>query len=321
MKGLHSRPLFTTEYEDARQFRPDSGSVYVFGTGVEDRGDHVSDWRGEAGDVVFLELTEEGRSAIKVADDGDGSVLLRNRDRLAAIFAPYQARPLYIDITGLSHHVWVPLVRVAVEMGFELRVVYVEPRDYSYSRSPRENDLFDLSERTLGISPLPLFASLAEPDEDKVCFIPLLGFEGGRLAHLTEEVQPLGGQIHPIIGIPGFRAEYPFFTFQANIITLRDTQAYRNVRFARANCPFSLAYTLDDVFAAYPDGHFFKIGLVGTKPHALGAVLRALSSKRPIELVYDHAKRQRKRSVGKAHCHVYAVSDFLNDNGADLAGG
>jgi hypothetical protein len=321
MLGVRNRPLFTTEYDDARRFRPDAGSVYVFGTGVEDRGSHVFEWRDAADDIVFLELVESGRSAIEVANGDVGPVLLRSRDRLTAILEPHLARLLYLDITGLSHHVWIPLVRVAVEMGFELRVVYVEPRDYSYSRSPRENDLFDLSERTLGISPLPLFASLAEPDEDKVCFIPLLGFEGGRLAHLTEEVQPLGGQIHPVIGIPGFRAEYPFFAYQANIITLRDTQAYRNVRYARANCPFSLAYTLDDVFAGYPDDHFFKIGLVGTKPHALGAVLRALSSKRTIELVYDHAKRQPKRSVGKAHCHVYAVSEFLNDHGGENADG
>ncbi len=317
MLALRNRALFTTEYEDPQRFRPEPGSLYVFGTGVEDRGGHVFEWRQSAPDTIFLQLKESGRSAITIANDDEDQILLRSRDRLAAMLAPHRDRLLYLDITGLSHHVWIPLVRVAVEMRIELRVVYVEPRDYSYSRSPRENDLFDLSERTLGIAPLPLFASLAEPDEDKVCFIPLLGFEGGRLAHLTEEVQPHGGQIHPIIGIPGFRAEYPFFTFQSNIITLRGTQAYRNVRYARANCPFSLAYTLDDVFAAYPDGHFFKIGLIGTKPHALGAVIRALSSDRPIELVYDHAKRQPKRSVGKAHCHVYSVSEFLNDNGPD----
>ena len=109
MLGVSSRPLFTTEYEDARQFRPEAGSVYVFGTGVEDRGGHVFEWQNAADDIVFLELTESGRSAVAVANDDGDPVLLRNRDRLAAILAPHLARLLYLDITGLSHHVWVPL--------------------------------------------------------------------------------------------------------------------------------------------------------------------------------------------------------------------
>ena len=108
------------------------------------------------------------------------------------------------------------------------------------------------------------------------------------------------------MGVPGFRPEYPFHTFLGNRIPLIQNGAWRNVRFAIANCPFSLFYVLQDIAADFPHD-LLKIAPIGTKPHALGAVLFSLSSSKPVELVYDHPIRKSARTMGAARLLVYHV--------------
>jgi hypothetical protein len=94
--------------------------------------------------------------------------------------------------------------------------VYVEPGDYRFSASPTDVTLFDLSEKIEGISPLPGFVTLSSRPGPEALFVPLLGFEGARLAFMLEAVQPKRENIVPIIGVPGFRPEYPFYTYLGN---------------------------------------------------------------------------------------------------------
>ena len=169
----------------------------------------------------------------------------------------------------------------------------------------------DLSEKIEGIAPIAaLFTTLADIQSERVCFVPLLGFEGTRFAYMIEQVEPPGGKIVPIVGVPGFQVEYPFYTYLGNQPQLEATKAWKYIRYARANCPFSLFYVLEDVLKAYPHDHI-KIAPIGTKPHALGAVLLCVASARTIELVYDHPRRKKQRTTGAAHLLEYALSEFL----------
>jgi hypothetical protein len=190
----------------------------------------------------------------------------------------------------------------------EVSVVYVEPFDYKPSAIPTEGTIFDLSERIQGISPLPGFISLIERRPEKTCLVPMLGFEGARFAHVLEQVQPLGEKVVPIVGVPGFKPQYPFHAYLGNRTALSDSQSWRNVRFAAANCPFSLFYLLKEIHAEY-EHHTLKLAPIGTKPHALGAVLYAISGERPgpVELVYDHPIRKRGRTKGTSRLLVYDV--------------
>jgi hypothetical protein len=232
---------------------------------------------------------------------------LRSEKQLAAFWADAARRALFLDITGLAHHVWAPLLKAALATGRQVSVVYTEPFDYTFSKAPTEGEIFDLSERITGVAPIPGFTSLVDEGEDEFCFIPLLGFEGTRFAYLLEKVQPSGGKIVPIVGVPGFRPEYPFHTYQGNTLPLRQTAAWKNVRFAIANCPFSALYALEDVASEHPLD-LLKIAPIGTKPHALGAVLFALTTRRRVELIYDHPIRKATRTSGRNRLHVYHVS-------------
>jgi hypothetical protein len=54
---------------------------------------------------------------------------------------------VYLDITGLEHSVWAPLLKSALSLGLHVFCVYLEPEAYRFSRSPREGDIFDLALR------------------------------------------------------------------------------------------------------------------------------------------------------------------------------
>jgi hypothetical protein len=308
MADIREQPVLTTA-TTVDAFIPERNSTYVFGSSGEERSAHSAAWESRTQGVQFVRVVDQGRSEFFADSGTETRFLLRSRDQLASFWKSTASETVYLDITGLSHHVWAPLLRSALAAKRRVIGVYVEPGDYRPSATPTEGEIFDLSERIEGIAPIPGFASLAEMSDAESCFIPLLGFEGTRLSYLLETVQPQGNKVVPIIGVPGFRPEYPFYTYQGNRGPLLSTRAWRNVRFAQANCPFSLFYTLREVAALYPR-ETLKIAPIGTKPHALGAVLFALASSRPVELVYDHPIRKATRTAGTSRLLLYELAVF-----------
>jgi hypothetical protein len=309
--SLRNRPLPTEIVEKAADFRPTSGAAYVFGRSIEDRSGHVEEWRAAASDVSMISLDEFTASGFRyTASSHEQRVSLRSERALGEFWSSVKADVWYLDITGLPHHVWAPLLRAGLQSGGTLRAVYAEPVEYRFQASPTPSDIFDLSERIQGVAPIPGFVSLTdERDEAAAVFVPLLGFEGARFSYLLEQVQPPGDKVVPVVGVPGFRPEYPFYTYQGNRQALWDSGAWKNARFAIANCPFSLYYQLEDIVRDY-SGDRLKIAPIGTKPHALGAVLFVVSSSDPVELVYDHPIRKAKRTEGAARVLIYHVSRF-----------
>ncbi|MBL7176056.1 MAG: hypothetical protein ISS66_09565 [Desulfobacteraceae bacterium] len=262
MGTIRDRPLFTDTYANFDDFSIENENTYVFGTSVEERSSHIEKWKGKIGNVIFVSIFNQESNSISVEIEGNVKILaLRSGEQLRNMWNDLKYKTVYLDITGLSHHIWAPLLKASLTTCTQVMVVYVEPGDYRFSAAPKEGEIFDLSERITGISPIPGFVSLKEPKEE-VCFVPLLGFEGTRFAYLIEQVQPPGERILPIIGVPGFRPEYPFFAYHGNQQPLIRSHAWQNVRFAIANCPFSLYYILEDIATDYP-GHFIKIAPIG----------------------------------------------------------
>jgi hypothetical protein len=127
------------------------------------------------------------------------------------------------------------------------------------------------------------------------------------VAFAIEGVQPPLSKIVPIIGVPGFRPEYPFHTYLGNRTILSKGGVWKRARYATANCPFSAFYKLEEIAADYP-GHLMKVAPIGTRPHALGAVLFALSRDRDVELVYDYPIPNPNRTAGVGTILVYEIS-------------
>jgi hypothetical protein len=305
---MHERPIFTQTFAAVDKFLPTRHSVYVSGRSVESRSEHIDGWRAKATEVTFVDIVEnEDKSSIRAVMSGEArDVALRSSAQIDALWEWVRRPTLYLDITGLRHHVWAPLLNGALRSRSRVVATYVEPHDYRPSLTPTEHEIYDLSERIEGISPLPGFARLRDTG-DHTCFVPLLGFEGTRVAYLIGQLEPPGEKTVPVVGVPGFRLEYPFATYLGNRRPLLDTQAWKAIRYAAANCPFDLFYVLQEIAAAYP-GHTLRIAPIGTKPHALGGVLFAIANPGSVELVYDHPIRKARRTEGTARVLAYHVS-------------
>ena len=50
---------------------------------------------------------------------------------------------------------------------------------------------------------------------------------------------------------------------------------------------------------------YMNIAMVGTKPHALGAVVFALDNEESTELIFDHPVKKPGRSSGVGTMHIY----------------
>jgi len=304
MRELKREPILTDTYQSVNLFAPAPGSAYVYRVSNEDRSGHADHWRQSCNDVQFIEVTSESVSGFQVAGVEE-EFFLRSTASLYRLLTPLgTGRVLYIDITGLTHPTWAALIRAAIAARIEVRVVYVEPYRYKRSAAPLEGQIYDLSARIAGIAPMPGFATISTADD--FLFVPLLGFEGARFRHVIEEVQPSHERIVPVVGIPGFKPWYVFETYMGNRAALEETSAWQRIEYVPANCPFSCFHLLQELAQRYPIS-ILKVAMIGTKPHALGAVLFALTSPDRIELIYDNPIRKQGRTDGLDRLLVYHV--------------
>lgn len=292
-----------------------AGSTYIYkSSGAEDRAIVDGGWLAEQAQrgVQIVELTGETKESATFRTASNGESVELSLFSLAEVqsYLERHFQPVYLDITGAAFGTWAVLVRAALASSLNLKVLYVEPKDYMKSLSPVGSLRYNLSERTGGISPLPGFARIAKNRRsgDDI-LVPLLGFEGDRLARIFEEVQPPDSSTFPVIGLPGFRPEYPFHTIESNMLYLNEQRSMSKLRYARANCPFSLYALLSELATYFPD-RFIQIAVLGTKPHALGAALFAMSYPNQAALLYDHPIRSQGRTSGAGRLCVYDIHKF-----------
>lgn len=214
-----------------------------------------------------------------------------------------------IDLTSLEHRVWAPLVKALTVCQEDVIALYAEPDDYRQS-DDLPGTVYDLS-TSRGIEPLPGFARLSRRGDEEGFFAPLLGFEGARLGHIFDQEEVEMARTSPIVGSPGFRLEYPTYTYLANRDILEHGRMDRHVEYARASCPFEAYRAIERVHTHAGLERHLRVAPIGTKPHALGAVLYAIEHPTRVELIYDHPVRSTGRTRGSRGVYVYEISDFL----------
>ena len=255
---------------------------------------------------LVVRLTTFDRYECKMESAGVSATLRYRSD--VSIRGLLQAEcPICIDITSLPMSVWAPLVRVAFLDDRELWLVYAEPREYQAHKSPTPPELFDLSERVGDVEGLPGMARLAGPSPGTpLLLVILLGFEGGRARHITTTLEP-EPTIVPVVGVPGMHAEYPTQAVECNREFLKNTDALTHIRWVDAVCPFGVLDLLGDISSEY-SGSYMYVAPIGTKPHALGALLYLLSCPSDCEIIYDHPTPRWNGTSGIGKTHVYRVN-------------
>lgn len=305
--NLLSEPLLTTVMPpDALRCEP--SAIYLHSHGSEERSHLDPRWVRSREDVQFEQIVELPDENVELFGK---QLSLRDQKGLVTALAGTPA--IYIDITGMTYSTWAPILVASLKCDCVTRVVYREPLDYTRHTHPTRGLIYDLSEKIAGIAPLPGLANLRLRPPDESVFVPLLGFEGARLAHVLESSEPSIERVVPIIGTPGFRPEYAAQALLSGRITLQQHYHHSRIQFAKANCPFDLFHELVKIHDAF-DRSFLRIAPVGTKPHGLGAVLFALGRQGSAEIVYDHPIRKRQRTSGRSQVCLYDVSEFAESD-------
>lgn len=298
-------PSFTRQLHSTQL--PTVGISYlIYGADIdEDRAGTIVEALGGSEDVTLcrVEIIDE---ALCHVEGIDASVNLFEAAELEGLASAMQGL-VAVDLTSLEHRVWAPMVKAFLIAQANVVALYAEPNDYQ-----RSDDLpgapYDLS-TSRGIEPLPGFARLTRRPDDEGNFAPLLGFEGARLGHVFDQEDVEATATAPIVGSPGFRLEYPTYTYLANRDILEMARMDSRVEYARASCPFEAYLALSRVHNKI-DGRYLRVAPLGTKPHALGAVLYAIRNSAQVELIYDHPVRSKGRTFGSRAVYVYEVSSF-----------
>lgn len=308
-------PLALNIYKSLNDFVPTVGSAYLYSE-FEERSHRSVAWLSQAENVDFIRIVlNNDRNEFTPSNLSSRTQSkpygLRNLRDLQNLLLSIGKSTCYIDITGMPHKLWMPLIKAGYMNSLNLRIVYCEPGEYAHNPNPTFYDIFDLSESIEGIAPIPTFASFREHRDEATVFIPMLSFEGARFAHLVEQIQPLDNKIFPIVGVPGFKLEYPFYSYFSNYKTLEENDSWKRVKRANASCPYSAYLKIEDIARQY-DTDYIKLAPIGTKPHALGALLFHLKHPDNTEMVYDHPKDNLGRTTGVGKCYIYYISEFMD---------
>jgi hypothetical protein len=310
--------LYTSIHKSAEDFLLEDDSTYIYGISAEERSHFVQLLIDRNLPNIFFNKLEgpEGEEIID-CDTGNPLSLRSSRD-IKLLINKNSSKNIYIDATGLDNRICAALIKNAIETCDsgtieKVKVIYAEPSSYDIKKFKTESVFNNLSEKIEGIYPLPGFASIVPQDDEEILLVALIGFEGGRFSHMLESVQPTKENIIPVIGVPGFRPEYPFVAYWGNRRPLEETDTWRKIKFAAANSMVEVYMLLSKIIKKNPT---FKIKLapIGTKPHAIAAMLVAIKHPRTIELVYDNPIRKKQRTEGLGNILECVVSKLINEN-------
>lgn len=283
-------------------------AILLKGQVIDDRGE----WSSSCG-IPILETVEKENGKFEINAFGTlHTISLRSPKSLELFLVAMRriCKVIYFDLTTLPHHIWAPTLRMSIGLGITVLAIYAEPLKYTKNLSGNPHGGFDLSERIQRLKSIPGFASFDGQFEKNFKLVVLLGFEGNRFEFVASKIEPESWQLFPIIGVPGFQPGFADHVFCENAVTIEDTRCSQNVRYAAANCPFSLISVLEEIAKEDP-ASLLKIAPLGTKPHALGAFLFGIRPGYRVNYIYDHPVRKIKRSEGLGKVHVFDVSKFL----------
>jgi hypothetical protein len=312
--------LYTKKYTDGNDLCLMDNSIYIYGVSPEARSHDIVDvLKVKYPNIKFIELqpVEDEKDIIK-DNDTNKRYSLRSSENMQLLFNNFDLSNIYLDVSGLNNRISASLLKNTIlfaKKKMEVNVVYTEPYSYIIKEFRKEGVFNDLSEKIDGIEPLPGFAYII-PNSEEMKFVALLGFEGGRFTYLLERIGPPApsDSIIPVIGVPGFRVEYPFVAAWGNRLPLEETKSWGNIQYVAANSLVDVFFLLKKIQRETPSHVKITIAPIGTKPHAIGAILFAIKHPKQVEIVYDNPKRNIIRTYGTGRIVICNINSLLRDN-------
>lgn len=304
--------LYVRRYEDCTKFEILDNSLYLYCVDVEDRSKMcVSHLSSKYPNTDFVELEYIQEDEVRVIELNE-TFKLKSDVEIMGLIERYEKNRVYLEVSGMSNRLSAPLLKRALKLNKEVHVIYAEPDAYDPDVF-RQNGLFENHPKQYdGIKPLPSLAAMSD-DDDRFLFVALLGFEGGRFAYLLDNVQPMDDRVLPVLGVPGYRMEYPFVSFWGNQSALLRSNAKDKIRYAAANSIVDAYLLLKRLFEDN-HGRRMMIAPIGTKPHCIAAILFAIKQDKNVEVVYDNPIHTVKLTKGLGAITDSDVSKLINEN-------
>lgn len=301
MSNIH--PLYTKIIQPSSLISEEDNALYIYHNTGEERTE-IENLINKKTTLVDAKI--QNNEIVFIYEKNKKIFYLFNKAGILDEISSYEV--IYIDITGLDYRLWAPIMKICLENNLNFYIVYAEPESYRRKFTSFEGDLYDLREEIEGIRPLPLFSSLSLSTNNDFYFIPILGFEGSRFSYMANDLEPTLEDTIPIIGSPGFLPHYVFESLKSNSYQILQLQAQHRIFFSKANCPISIFYTLEKIKKKYSK-KYIKIGILGTRPHSVGAILFHLLYKNS-EIIYDNVVFKERRTNGVLKRFIYDVSQF-----------
>lgn len=305
--------LYTDQWNDVSKVSLLADSLYLYATDKESRSNYCApQLKANNKRTSFIQVSLQKDDMLMIVGTGE-MVSLNSMDSVRGFLSTQGISNVYIDVTGMSCRIVAPLLLVGIEMGLNLFVVYTEPSSYKIAEFQKVGINKDLSEDVDGVYPLPGLGKVI-PHRIEPLFVTLLGFEGGRLSFLLSDQTPSYEKIRPIFGVPGYRVNYPYVSYLGNRRSLQDTRCWKYAEYAEANSIVDAYLTLVKIFKEYKrDDMEMIVAPIGTKPHAIGAILFAIKYKEKVELLYDNPHRNVHRTDGIGKVLSCNVSRLIAD--------
>lgn len=312
MNSINKDYLYTEEWNDLTSISLGEGVLYIYAHDPEDRSYFCANQLMATNpNCHFVELEIDKMDMMNVKDSEE-KISLNSPKRIKSFFESYTSKVVYIEVTGMSCRLAAPLMKCALLEGYDVRVVYIEPKEYKLPEFRKEGINQDLSECVGGVMALPGFTKVFRRSKVEPLFVSFLGFEGGRFTYVLNNQQPSHENIRPVIGLPGYRLEYPFVSYWGNRFSLRITRSWEHVEYAEANSIVDSYMVLDKIWHEHHKPYMI-VAPLGTKPHAIGAILYAIKNDDRVELMYDNPFRNVHRTDGIGHILMCNVSKLYNE--------
>lgn len=309
---INRNEQYTLLLNNKNEYQPIAGSTFLYAYTQEERSKLASDFIPKWDHMVLFVGVEYMEDDTIMVEGSKEKYPLRSIEALTQFVDTYATSVLYMDISGLNARISAALLPIMFRKGIDVHIIYAEPSTYQLDKFKKEGVLIDLAEKVEGIRPLPGFASIITDNLPRK-FIPLLGFEGARFTQMLEAVAPDDEDIIPMVGLPGYRMEYPFVTLYSNKAPLVSTSSWENIVYVGANSIVDVYLQLLELTRHYPDTKMV-VAPIGTKPHAIGAILFAMKHRDKVELVYDNPKRKERRTDGVGKIVVCHATKLVNEN-------
>lgn len=315
MMNINSDYKYTEDWSVLEKIQLDSNSIYLYGGDPEDRSEYCAQklmvTNPQCNFINILFYNEDDTIA-KMGND-KVRVSLYETQNFASFLGINSKTILFIDITGISCRVIAPILQYAINNNIEVRTVYVEPKNYKIEEFRKIGINKDLCETVGGIDPLPGMAHIF-PHRNSPVFVVLLGFEGGRFSQIVQDQSPDYQKIFPVLGVPGYQINYPYISMWGNKYPLINTKSWQRLHYAEANSVVDIYMKLSQIAYENRDSDMV-VAPIGTKPHAVGAILYSIQHPEKVEIIYDNPIRKVNRSEGVGRVLMCNVTKLINDDG------